>query len=409
MSDRDQALAWDYGPPRDRHDVSSFAGIAGQAFDLSPVDARAWLDRAGIEHVRVLYEGQTVLGGLLRVPMGQWFGGRAVRMTGIAGVAVPPEQRGRGVARRLMAAALAELRAAETALSTLYPATTTLYRRGGYEIAGARYAVELPAASLRGLRAPADVSLRPLGPEDEDAQLALAAAEAARGAGQLERGPYIWGRIRSPRVGAARGYLVQADGRAEGYAYLSQRGVERQGRHDYDVVVTDLAAGTRRAALRLLALLAEHAGLERRVVLHIAPAHPLLLLLPERHEHVRRLDPWMLRIVHVPAALAARGYPAGARGTLVLELDDDVLPENAGRHRLDVADGRGRVFAAGAGPGSDDAPTLRLHVRGLPPLYSGHMTPDALAVAGLLQGPPEACALAAALFAGPAPTMSDMF
>jgi hypothetical protein len=37
------------------------------------------------------------------------------------------------------------------------------------------------------------------------------------------------------------------------------------------------------------------------------------------------------------------------------------------------------------------------------------MAPDALAVAGLAEGPPEARALAAALFAGPAPSMPDMF
>ena len=143
----------------------------------------------------------------------------------------------------------------------------------------------------------------------------------------------------------------------------------------------------------------------RNIVLNVAPAHPLLLLLPERHEHVRLLDPWMLRLVHVPAALAGRGYPAGVSGTLVLDVEDDVLPANTARHRLEVAAGKARVRAPQAG----EAPTLRLHVRGLAALYSGHMTPDALAVAGLAQGPPEARALAAAFFAGPAPTMSDMF
>jgi predicted acetyltransferase len=107
----------------------------------------------------------------------------------------------------------------------------------------------------------------------------------------------------------------------------------------------------------------------------------------------------------VPAALAARGSPAGVLGTPVLDVDADGLPANAARHRLEVADGRGAVSPARAG----DGPTLRLHVRGLASLYSGHMSPDALAVAGLVQGPPEARALAAALFAGPAPAMSDMF
>jgi predicted acetyltransferase len=405
MADTTTQPAERYGAPRDRHDVHAFAAIAGQAFDLSAEDARGWLERAGTDQVRVLRAGDAVLAGLLCIPMGQWFGGRAVPMTGVAGVAVPPEHRGRGAARRLMAGCLEELADKEIALSALYPATTTLYRRGGYEVAGGRYAIEIPAASLRGLPPAPDTRLRPLGPQDEPAVAALASEEAAVGAGQLERGPYIWRRIREPRTGNSRGYVVEADGRVEGYAYLAQRGVDRHGRHDYDVVVPDLAARSRRAALALLALLAEHAGVGREVVLHVAPAHPLLLLLPERHERVRLLDPWMLRVVHVPAALAARGYPAGVQGTLVLAVDAAVRPATAARHRLAVAAGRGAVSPARAG----DGPTLRLHVRGLASLYSGHMSPDALAVAGLVQGPPEARALAAALFAGPAPAMSDMF
>lgn len=43
---------------------------------------------------------------LVRVPVGQRFGGRSVPMLGIAGVAVPPERRGGGLARRLMADAI---------------------------------------------------------------------------------------------------------------------------------------------------------------------------------------------------------------------------------------------------------------------------------------------------------------
>jgi hypothetical protein len=42
-------------------------------------------------------------------------------------------------------------------------------------------------------------------------------------------------------------------------------------------------------------------------------------------------------------------------------------------------------------------------------LYTGHMSPRELELAGLLSGPPEALDMAAQLFAGPAPTMFDMF
>jgi hypothetical protein len=42
-------------------------------------------------------------------------------------------------------------------------------------------------------------------------------------------------------------------------------------------------------------------------------------------------DPW-LRIVDVPAALAARGY--GAADPIVVEIRDRLLPANSGRYRI---------------------------------------------------------------------------
>ncbi|HZM00717.1 MAG TPA: sterol carrier protein domain-containing protein, partial [Planctomycetota bacterium] len=144
------------------------------------------------------------------------------------------------------------------------------------------------------------------------------------------------------------------------------------------------------------------------------PAHPLLLLLAERHYSVALVDPWMLRVVDLPAALEQRGWPAGVRAELRLELSDDVLPENAGRWRLSVAEGSARVArlapgAPSAARGSPAPPVLRLDVRGLAALYSGHLSPGLLQQAGLLDGDAAALELAAALFAGPAPAMADMF
>ena len=66
--------------------------------------------------------------------------------------------------------------------------------------------------------------------------------------------------------------------------------------------------------------------------------HPLLLLLA----HPRRLgltlgDGLWLRLVELPAALAARSY--AAEGSLVLEVRDAFCPWNAGRWRLEVDGG----------------------------------------------------------------------
>ncbi|MBI3925782.1 MAG: GNAT family N-acetyltransferase [Armatimonadetes bacterium] len=71
--------------------------------------------------------------------MAQWFGGRAVPMTGIAGVAVAPEARARAVGRALIRETLQELHKEGVALSALYPSTLPFYRASGYELAGSRF------------------------------------------------------------------------------------------------------------------------------------------------------------------------------------------------------------------------------------------------------------------------------
>ncbi len=60
--------------------------------------------------MRLLREGGTDVACALRVPMGQFFGGRSVAMMGVAGVAVAPEARGRGLATRVMQEVLREAR-----------------------------------------------------------------------------------------------------------------------------------------------------------------------------------------------------------------------------------------------------------------------------------------------------------
>ena len=398
-----------YGPPQGERELAAFAEVASACFNVSIEDTRAWFERGDVRNLRVQRQGDAVAAGLLLVPMGQWFGGRSVPMTGIAGVGVPAERRGRGAALSLVRAALAELRAGGVALSTLYPATTTLYRRAGFEIAGGRYAIELRLHELRA-RGPdrALVARRPT-PADEPAIAEVAAEVARHGAGQLDRGPYIWRRVRQPRGRIVRDFVIEGPDGLEGYAYLGQKDVPRDEGQEYAIVATDAAATTPAAGRRLLALLGDHAGIARRAVLYGGPAHPLLLQLSERHYGVKLVDPWMLRIVDVQAALERRGWPAAVSAELQLELTDDVLPENAGSWTLAVSQGEARVArATGSGRGAR-APSLRMDVRGLAPLYSGHLSPGQLRQAGLIEGDDAALELAAALFAGPAPAMSDMF
>jgi predicted acetyltransferase len=156
------------------------------------------------------------------------------------------------------------------------------------------------------------------------------------------------------------------------------------------------------AGRRLLDFLGEHRSVGRDVVWHGGPSEALLLLLREQTYQVKHSFHWMIRLLDVPAALTARGYPEGVSGALHLDVADDFFPENQGRFVLEVDAGGARVRQGGEG-------RVRLDVRALTSLYSGMYSPAALRAVGRLESDEASARLATALFAGPPPAMPDMF
>ena len=387
-----------YGPLRDdTEELRVVSDLVGWSFGFAPADAEPWLRRGGIENVRVLRRGGAAVASLMVVPMGQFFGGRSVPMAGIAGVATAPEARGTGAATELMRTAMRDLRAAGWPISTLFPATRPLYRRSGYEPAGGRMELTMPVARIgMGDR---KLPVRAIQAGDEEAVVAAYTEHARDVAGHLDRGDYIWSRVRAPRGEATRGYLVEQDGRVAGYVYLFEK---RTVPPNFDLRITDVVARTPEAARRLLTFIGDHATTGSTVTWFTGPAGTLEQMLPEVGYELRLHDHWMLRVVDVAGALAVRGYPEGLEVEVHLDVRDELIPENQGRFVLSVAGGRGEVRKGGRGE-------LRLDVRGLAPLYTGHLSPVALVASGLLEGPSAELARAAAVFAGPAPWMPDMF
>jgi predicted acetyltransferase len=377
-------------------DLDELAQAVGWAFGITTQAAADWLGSAGAEELRVVERERRLVGGLMVIPMGQWFGGNSVPMLGIAGVAVAPEARGRGIARALMRETLAEARGKGIALSTLYPATLTLYRLAGYELAGARFrfTARLKELPLGGR----DHDVHPIDDADrEDVERAYRAWALVR-SGALERGAYIWRRVRTPREGAARGFLVRGRGGVEGYLYATQRPRSAGG---YDLILSDFVALSARAARALLGLLADHRSTGELVLWHGGYPDPLHFELPEFATTVELKEHFMLRIVHVEAALAARGYPK-RNADIELELTDAELPENAGRYRLSVREGRADVTRGGSG-------AVRLDVRALATLYSGFIRASDLARSSRIAGDTASLEALDALFAGPPPALGDFF
>ncbi|ATB49982.1 acetyltransferase [Corallococcus macrosporus DSM 14697] len=387
----------DFGPPRDEREMSAVADIMMQSYAMSPADGAAWMQRTTRSDLRLLREGGEVAASLVLIRMGQWYGGRSVPVIGVGGVGVSPVHRGRGTATRLMQHLLREARATGAPLSVLYPATQPLYRRVGYEHAGTRQEIRLQVPSLD--FSERTLSLRPIREADTAAIVLSYQRHARHRPGWLDRGDFSWGRVRNMRGEVAQGYLVEGSAGVEGHVYVIRRALKD---FKQELFLTDVVAHTPAAARRILSFLGDHRSLATEAFWYGGVDDPLLLLLREQTYSVKLYMHWMVRVLDVASALGARGWSEGLSGALHLEVEDDLFPENQGRFVLEVSEGQARVRRGGEG-------RLRLHVRELAPLYTGHLSAQALRAMGALHGEEASVRAADSLFAGPPPSLRDMF
>jgi len=385
-----------YGKLADEAEVQRLGQIIAQCFIASPKENEKYLKLIGVENFRVVRQATQIVGGLAMLPMGQWYGGVNVPMTGIAAVGIAPEHRGSGAAIALMQNVVRELHSSGIPISVLYPATQRLYRKAGYEQGGSHCGWEIPTQSIQIGEQPLPAIPVPL---DNFEWQKLYQQQAKSNNGNLERHQSIWQRlIQSSEKETVYAYLLGSSDQPQGYITFHQR----RGENDSYLVVRDWAILTTTAAKSFWAFLAKHRSIVDKVQWRGSVVESLSLLLPEQTldpEFVRR---WLLRIVSVEKALSARGYPPGIESELHLEVHDDLLEANRGKFILSVANGRGETTRGGRGE-------MKLDVRGLAPLYTNLFTPLQLQRSGYLEATETAIATATALFTNSFPWMPDFF
>jgi predicted acetyltransferase len=376
--------------------------ILAHAFGFPSANAAEWFLRAGHENVYAWREGPTVVGGMIFAPMGQWFGGRSVPTIGLAGVGMTPERRGEGAGGAMMRAAIRAMRARGAALSTLYPSTVPFYRKLGYERAGARFLVTLSPGVLAGTKRDADLEVV-RGTPDRTPELDLLQSRwASRHAGALDRGPYVWGRaLRPPRDEAPAVFAIRRAGALVGHLVVVHKPLDG---HDTEVVVTDAAAEDGSAARAILDVLAGYRSICARIRWQMHVPSLFSMSLADRTHETRLVDHWLLRVLDVRAALEARGYPRDVKARVEIEVDDPLVPEHHGRHRVEIEGGRARVSEGAAG-----ARAVTMGPRGLAALFAGYMSASELDRLELLRGDAGDLDAVDAVFRGPMPTLAEMF
>lgn len=385
-------LKYDYGVMK-ADEGERVRKILPQSLHFAVDPARDWIGDHGADTFRVVRNNDTVVGGLQIIPWGQWFGGKSVSMGGIACVGIAPESRGKGAAGFMLRGALREMYENGFSLSTLYPATQTLYRTVGYQRAGYYLGYECQVHSI--LKMDRMCDMIEMNPDEWKDVKPIYDTYARMQNGMLDRNEAAWNRILNPST-KQFGYLILKNEIPVGYLIyaLGDR---------YDLTnIRDMAALDPAAYGRILTFFADDRSMIHHIQWRGAPADPLVQLLPEQTAKPNDFMVWMIRVVNARKALRERGYPLSLNCSLDLEIADDILPENSGRVRLEVADGSGNVSEGGSGE-------MKLSVDALASLYAGFLTATELHRIGWLQGDRSALDRASLIFGGTIPWMPDHF
>ncbi|WP_327252756.1 GNAT family N-acetyltransferase [Streptomyces sp. NBC_01244] len=316
-------------------------------------------------------------------------GGALVPAAGVTMVGVSPTHRRRGVLTSLMRRQLDDVRAGGEPIAVLTASDPAIYGRFGYGTAAYSMSVEIDKTRVRLSVPPGteDVRLRLVDPRKAlaDCERVYAALVAGRPGMPARQPGWELQAVLDPeatRSGASPLKCVvaeRADGEVVGYARYRVKPEWDLTGSDGRVDVADLDA-LDPAAYAALWRYVFSIDLTWTVRAFKRPADDAVLHLVSdvRRTRVRLRDSLHVRLVDLPAALAARAY--GAPLDVVLEVEDAFCPWNAGRWRLAVGADGAAVCTRTEAPAD-----LELSVRELGAAYLGGVSLNSLGAAGLVR------------------------
>jgi predicted acetyltransferase len=383
-----------YRPAR-RTDVETLAVLGFRAYRVRSIEQRRefYTDhpRFGLRDVRVGELDGEIVASLVLYPLHVWVRGQKLPVAGVGSVAVSPEHRRRGVGEALMRAALRELRQNGRALSALYAFRGSYYRKLGYGVIETVLALAVAPGNL-----PADDGarqVRRLMLPDRPAVEALYDRVAGQGHFSLTRTSDWWEKRLWTYPGDWVVYEGRRRGQIEGYLYYEVD--TTNGPFKLALTLSEFVASTPAAHRALVGHLASLAD-QVQEIQFAAPADGAWLAQLRTAQNLRPAaeisvfadsggvaSGLMLRVADVKPALESFPVAPGARGEIVLEVDDPVLPANARPLKVSARDGRLKV--APEARGRSRLPRLSVPADALGPILAGALSPVAAAEHGLIE------------------------
>jgi predicted acetyltransferase len=246
-------------------------------------------------------------------------------MGGVAAVATHAAYRRRGYAGELMRAALRGMRERSVHLSMLHPFAHAFYRRYGWELATEAISYELKPRDL-----PTDNEqkyVRAYRDGDLHRMMVLLEGEASRHPLSVHRDEGRWRQLLDR--GEQEAAVYEAEAGIEGYLLYDLR--EGDG-SPHTLVLSELITATPAARRALISFAAAFDPLMFAVKYSASRGEPLHPYLENSYVNARLAPEFMLRLVDVEQALKL--LRLNVNTLFVLEVTDDVIPENAGEYTI---------------------------------------------------------------------------
>jgi predicted acetyltransferase len=297
-------------------------------------------------------------------------------------IAVVPTARRQGILNRFMTQQFADARAAGEPIAALWASEGRIYQRYGYGLAARRLNLMIDTREVRLQdRFPSVGRVREGRPEDLIEAMAKVYDEAyRRNPGWSERrhwdfiDPESWRDGASPR----RAIVHEGDHGIDGYVLWRVKNAWDDSGPVGEVWVQEQVTTTPEAYASLWRFLLTLDLTRSTGAWACSVDEPLLFMVNEpRRIAMRMADALWVRVVDVPAALAARRYAAPV--DIVIDVTDERVPENTGRWRLSGS-------AEGARCESTvDPADLSCDIQALGAAYLGGTPLSALAAGGLVR------------------------
>ena len=332
-------------------EVPAFAGLVERTFGGSLLtDAEITNRRGVLEPPRTLavFDNEELIATLATHSLTMAVPGGGLPVGGVNHVAVRADYRRRGLMTSMMMAALQDIRDRGEVVSALWPSEAQIYGRFGYGLASRHASLLIDGQpGTAGSPAPGEIRLIPdASTADTELLDRLYRSWHATRPGSIARSAERWRQRLLPRDDGRGGTtdvvcLLHNDGaEADGYALYATRTQWSQGLlPEGTTVVVEVCAQTSRA----LAALWNHLLSVDMMARTVAPMIPvddpgIWTLRDPRQWQTQVTDNVWTSLIDVPAALRARTYARDV--DVVLDVQDDLFPDNARRYRLS-GDGTG--------------------------------------------------------------------